>query len=107
MYQDPPTLPPAPHHALNPVLSHLLEPERNVNSFPLSDENDYFASSPLKLMALWRGPLQKKPLCLSCHPLERHVNSTYRLRGGVTRRRRDNLICDALSPRLEPIRTRR
>lgn len=88
---------------LNPVLSHLLEPERNGNSFRLSDENYYFASSLLKLMALWWGPLQRKPLCLSCHPLERHVNSTYRLRGGVTRRRRHNLICDELSPRLEPI----
>lgn len=94
-------------HTCNPVLSHLLEPERNGNSFRLSDENYYFASSLLKLMALWWGPLQKKPLCLSCHPLERHVNSTYRHHSGVTRRRRDNLICDELSPRLEPIRMRR
>lgn len=44
-------------------------------------------------------------LSLSCHSLERHVNSTYRLLGGVTHRRRDNLICDAFSPRLEHIYT--
>lgn len=44
---------------------------------------------------------------LSCHPLARHANSTYCLRGGVTRRGRDNLICNVFSPRLEHIRTRR
>lgn len=35
-----------------------------------------------------------------------HANSTYRLRDGVTRRGRDNLICNVLSPRLEHIGTR-
>lgn len=44
--------PPHLHSAPNPVLPHLLEPEWNVNSCLLSDEMYYFASSPLKLMAL-------------------------------------------------------
>lgn len=95
-----------PPYALNPVLSHLLEPKRNWNLFLLLDENDYFASSPLKLMALWRGPLAETAL-LSYHPLARHANSTYCLCAGVTRRGRGNSICNVLPPRLEHIRTRR
>lgn len=91
--------------ALNPLLSHLLEPALNFNGFFLfSDANDYFASYPLKLMA-YEGALRKASL--SCHSLGRHVNCTYRLLGGVTHRHHRNLISDIFSPRPEHIYTRR
>lgn len=88
--------------ALNPVLSHLPEPALNFNVF-FSDANDYFASYPLKLIAC-KGALWKASL--SCHSLERHVNCTYRLLGGMTHHRWHNLISDTFSPRLERIYSR-
>lgn len=91
--------------ALNPILPHLLQPARNINRF--------FSPLQMKMIVL-HHLLRSWWLCeggsaeslsLSCHSLERHVNSTYRLLGGVTHRRRDNLICGAFSPRLEHIYT--
>lgn len=71
--------------------------------FFFSDANDYFASYTLKLIAC-EGALWKASL--SCHPLERHVNCTYRLLGGVTHHPWHNLISDIFSPQLERIYTR-